>query len=72
LFVSDPNVFPPPEPDDRDDERDLVTEDQLRDLGIDPALVRVLCPWATELSGHGGKRCWAASDLTPLLGGNPQ
>jgi hypothetical protein len=61
-----------PDPDDRDGDpaNDDVTEDQLRDLGIDPALVPIVCRWATELTGHGGVRCWAASDLIPLLGGN--
>jgi hypothetical protein len=57
------------DPDDRDDDRDYVTEDELRDLGIDPGLVRVVCPWATELTGHGGQRCWARADLALLLDG---
>jgi hypothetical protein len=59
---------PTPDPDDRDG--DYVTESELRDRGIDPTLVRVLCPWATELNGQGGLRCWAVADLAPLLEGN--
>jgi hypothetical protein len=58
-----------PDPDDRDPGRDFISEHELRDRGIDPALVRVLCPWAVELTGHGGVRCWVASDLTYLLEG---
>jgi hypothetical protein len=38
-------------------------------LDIDPDLVRVVCPWAVELTGHGGVRCWAAADLASLLEG---
>jgi hypothetical protein len=48
---------------------DYLSEDDLRDLGIEPDLVRVLCPWAVELTGHDGVRCWAAADLAPLLEG---
>lgn len=51
------------------DDPDFVTEDELADLGIDPALVRVLCPWATEYTGSDGRRCWPAADLAPLLNG---
>ena len=46
---------------------DFVSEDDLRDLGIDPEFVRVLCPHATEYTGHDGKRCWAGDDLKPLF-----
>ena len=49
---------------------DYLSEDDLRALGIDPVLVRVLCPWAVEETGHGGVRCWAVADLAPLLEGN--
>ena len=49
---------------------EYLSADDLRALDIDPILVRVLCPWATELTGHGGVRCWAAADLAPLLEGN--
>jgi hypothetical protein len=42
---------------------DYVTDD-LRDAGIDPDDVRGLFPWAPELTGHNGTRCWAAADLT--------
>jgi hypothetical protein len=49
---------------------DYLSENDLRALGIAPALVGVLCPWATELTGLGGLRCWAVADLAPLLGGN--
>jgi hypothetical protein len=51
---------------------DFVSEDDLRDLGIDPELVRVLCPHATEYSGLDGKRCWARADLAPLLDGGEE
>ena len=51
---------------------DYLSEGDLRALGIDPDLVRVLCPWAAELTGHDGVRCWCSSDLIPLLGGNPR
>ena len=63
---------PAPDPDDRDG--DYVTEGELRDRGIDPALVRVLCPWAAELRALDGSRCWLRADLTNLLdpeGGAP-
>jgi hypothetical protein len=49
---------------------DYVSEDDLIALGIDPDLVRVLCPAATELTGHDGKRCWEAEDLAPLFEGD--
>jgi hypothetical protein len=61
-----------PDPDDRDG--DYVTESELRNRGIDPALVRVLCPWAAELRALDGSRCWLRADLTNLLdaeGGAP-
>jgi hypothetical protein len=48
---------------------DYLSEDDLVAIGIDPALVRLLAPWATELVGHGGVRCWAADDLVLLLHG---
>jgi hypothetical protein len=47
---------------------DYLSEDDLRALGIDPGLVWIACPWATELTGHGGARCWTVADLVPLLG----
>lgn len=59
-----------PDPDDRDDcdaRPDYVTEDELRALGIDPALVAILCPHATELRALDGARCWSRIDLTDLL-----
>ena len=61
---------PPPQPDDlpASPPADYVSEDDLRELGIDPDLVRTACPWATELIGHSGGRCWAAADLATLLG----
>ena len=65
-----PTPPPAPDPDDgRAPSPDYVTVDDLHARGIDPALVRILCPWAVELSGHGGVRCWAAADLAPLLEG---
>jgi hypothetical protein len=64
-----PTTPPAPEPDDRDPVTSYVTEDEVRGLGIDPDLVRVLCPWAVELTGYGGVRCWAAADVRPLLEG---
>jgi hypothetical protein len=48
---------------------DYLTEADLRDLGIDPDLVGVVCPTATELTALDGTRCWATADLVPLLGG---
>jgi hypothetical protein len=48
---------------------DYVSEDDLVALGIEPALIHILCPWAVELVGHGGLRCWAACDLSVLLEG---
>jgi hypothetical protein len=48
---------------------DYVTAADLIGLGIDPGLVRVLCPWATESTALDGSRCWAAADLGVLLGG---
>jgi hypothetical protein len=65
-----PAVLAPPgasDPDDRDPANDYVTEDQLRDLGIDPTLVRIFCPYATELRALDGSRCWPRADLTELL-----
>jgi hypothetical protein len=57
---------PAPDPDDRDS-NDFVTEDQLRDRGTDPALIRIFCPWATEFRALDGSRCWARADLSNLL-----
>lgn len=48
---------------------DYVTAADLIARGIDPALVRVCCPWATELTDLDGSRCWAVADLGVLLGG---
>ena len=59
-----------PDPDDRDNASDYVTEAELRDRGIDPALVRIVCPWATEYTALDGSRCWCRGDLTKLLEGN--
>ncbi|MBP3954800.1 hypothetical protein J8F10_05830 [Gemmata sp. G18] len=47
---------------------DYVSERDLKELGVDPALVRIRCPWATERVGHDGVRCWARADLEPLFG----
>ncbi len=58
--------MPEPEPEPRPD---YLSEDDLRELGIEPVLVPLLCPHAVELTGHDGIRCWAASDLTALLEG---
>jgi hypothetical protein len=48
---------------------DYVSEAELAALGITPEEVRAQCPWATELRGHDGVRCWSRVDLAPLLGG---
>lgn len=48
---------------------DYLTEDDLCDRGIDPALVRIVCPHATELVALDGSRCWAVEDLALLLNG---
>jgi hypothetical protein len=48
---------------------DYLTEADLIALGIDPALVRVCCPWATESTSLDGSTCWAVDDLTTLLTG---
>ncbi|MBP3954842.1 hypothetical protein J8F10_06040 [Gemmata sp. G18] len=47
---------------------DYVSELDLKELGVDPALVRIWCPWAIALVGHGGIRCWSCADLAPLFG----
>ncbi|MBN9517633.1 hypothetical protein J0H58_03795 [bacterium] len=46
---------------------DYLTAADLTARGIDPALVRVRCPWATELTAIDGTACWAAEDLIDLL-----
>jgi hypothetical protein len=56
-----------PDPDDEDPALEYVTEDQLRDSGIDPDLVPVLCPRATELCALDGSRCWARVDIARLF-----
>jgi hypothetical protein len=48
---------------------DYLSEDDLIALGINPILVHIICPWAVELSGHNGVRCWAVDDLALLLDG---
>jgi hypothetical protein len=48
---------------------DYLTATDLVALGIDPALVRVLCPWALQLTAIDGTACWAVEDLDPLLTG---
>lgn len=59
-----------PDPDDRDPILDPLTEDQLRDLDIDPDAIRALAPHATELRAADGSRCWSRADLAHLLEGN--
>ena len=54
-------------PDPDDPALDYLSEDQLRDLGIDPDLIPVLAPHATELRALDGARCWARADLVHLL-----
>jgi hypothetical protein len=68
--VLTPPAAPDPDDRDRDGASDYVTEQELRDRGIDPALVRVICPWATELHALDGSRCWSRADLRALLEGN--
>ena len=64
------STTPPPDPEgDRPLPDDYLSEDDLRNLDIDPALVPIVCPGATELTGLGGVRCWAVADLAPLLEG---
>jgi len=46
---------------------DYLTSADLIALDIDPALVRVLCPWATESTALDGSPCWAVADLIDLL-----
>ncbi|HSQ58008.1 MAG TPA: hypothetical protein VLM40_19950 [Gemmata sp.] len=46
---------------------EFIGEDDLIALGIDPEIVLMFCPWATELVGLDGKRCWAAEDIALLL-----
>jgi hypothetical protein len=48
---------------------DYVTTADLTALGIDPALVRVLCQWALQLTALDGTACWAVADLHTLLTG---
>ncbi len=51
---------------------DYVSEEGLRDLELDPEDVRLLYPWAIELIGLDGRRCWIVSDLIPREeGGRP-
>ena len=56
--MTDPDVPP-----------DYLTEADLHALGIDPDIVRELCPWAVELGALDGSRCWSRADLERLLGG---
>lgn len=65
--VLTPPAAPDPDDHDRDGATDYVTEQELRDVGIDPALVRIVCPHATELRALGGSRCWSRADLANLL-----
>jgi hypothetical protein len=60
----------PPCPGDPNPDRpdDFISEDDLRELGIDPNVIRIACPWAVEYTGHNGVRCWAASDIANFLG----
>ena len=48
---------------------DYLSEQDLRDLGVDPSTVARICPWATELVALDGTPCWAAEDVVALLGG---
>jgi hypothetical protein len=59
----------PPCPDEphRDRPEDFVSEDDLRELGIDPDLIRIECPWAVEYTCHDGLRCWHASDIAAFF-----
>jgi hypothetical protein len=72
-----------PDPDDRDPATEYVTEQELRERGIDPALVSILCPHDTELRAlcgfaglrqarrrGWGSRCWVVADLSPVREGN--
>jgi hypothetical protein len=51
------------------DDRDYLTEDELRDLGLDPDSIPILAPHATELRALDGSRCWARIGLAHLLEG---
>jgi len=48
---------------------DYLSAADLIGLGIDPALVRIRCPWATESTSLDGSPCWAVADLHTLLTG---
>jgi hypothetical protein len=48
---------------------DYLTAHDLTALGLDPALVRVCCPWALQLTALDGSPCWAVADLHTLLTG---
>jgi hypothetical protein len=65
-----PTILPAPAAPDPDDRDGFVTEDQLRDLGIDPDAIRALAPHAAELTALDGSRCWCRADLASLLEGN--
>ena len=48
---------------------DYVSEEDLRELELDPEDVRHRCPWAVELTGLDGRRCWLAADLNLMTNG---
>jgi hypothetical protein len=62
-----PTAHAPPAVPDPADRDDYVTEGELRDRDIDPALVRARCPWAVEYRALDGSACWLRADLTNLL-----
>lgn len=58
-------ILPPAAPDPVGP--DYLTEDQLRDLGIDADAICLLAPHAIELRALDGSRCWSHADLAHLL-----
>jgi hypothetical protein len=47
--------------------KDYVSEVELREIGIDPAMIRAECPWIVEYVGNDGVRCWDASDIAAFV-----
>jgi hypothetical protein len=62
-----PIARPCPDDPHRDRPEDFVSENDLRELGIDPDLIRSVCPWIVEYTGHDGLRCWDVSEIAAFF-----